>query len=289
MLQTDCPASFPPRAFVIGAQKAATTTFAEALGQHPSLLVSTPKEPHFFTTNWHRGLEWYRECFSGGNAGMLVDASTSYTLCPFPGHERPDDPIVGTPERIARISPEARFIYLLRDPAARAYSAYWHAVRRGWETRPLAAAVTEESSYVAGSSYVFQLGRYLEIFPNERFMLIQTDAFLQDPQRVLEQCVSFLGIDVGGFAFRPPSRRNRSFGYSALGRRLIDAIGGEQVAKRINLATRPLLPNRLRDIIERTLTTDVPTLDAATRAMIEERMDPGRVDVTRLKGIEIVR
>jgi hypothetical protein len=201
----DSPFSFPPRAFVIGAQKAATTTFAEALDQHPGLMVSNPKEPHFFTTNRHRGLEWYRGCFAGGDAALLVDASTSYTLCPFPGQERSDDPIVGTPERIARVSPEARFIYLLRDPAARAYSAYWHAVRRGWESRPLAAAITEESRYIAGSSYAFQLRRYLEVFPIERFMLASTDAFLRDPQRVLEQCVSFSGSTSAGSSF---SRRS---------------------------------------------------------------------------------
>jgi hypothetical protein len=98
-----------------------------------------------------------------------------------------------------------------------------------------------------------------------------------------------LGIDVSGFVFQPPLRRNLSFNYSTLGRRVIDAVGGEQVAKRINLATRHLLPNRLRGTIQRTLTSDVPILDAATRAMIEKRMDPERVDVTRLKGIEIVR
>jgi hypothetical protein len=40
--------AFPPEAFIIGAQKAGTTSLADLLDQHPGIVVSNPKEPDFF-------------------------------------------------------------------------------------------------------------------------------------------------------------------------------------------------------------------------------------------------
>lgn len=39
---------FPPEVFLIGAQKAGTTTLAYLLSQHPNICVAKNKEPHFF-------------------------------------------------------------------------------------------------------------------------------------------------------------------------------------------------------------------------------------------------
>ena len=54
---------FPPRAFLIGAAKSATTTLADLLNQHPHIFLSNPKEPDFFWINWDRGIDWYRALF----------------------------------------------------------------------------------------------------------------------------------------------------------------------------------------------------------------------------------
>ena len=40
--------SFPPEVYLIGAQKAGTTTLAYLLSQHPNICVAKTKEPHFF-------------------------------------------------------------------------------------------------------------------------------------------------------------------------------------------------------------------------------------------------
>jgi hypothetical protein len=55
--------SFPPESYLIGAQKAGTTTLAYLLDQHPHVTVARTKEPHFFTDNWDRGLGWYKKQF----------------------------------------------------------------------------------------------------------------------------------------------------------------------------------------------------------------------------------
>jgi hypothetical protein len=153
------PTGFPAGVFLIGAQKSATTSFADMLAQHPAIVLSTPKEPHFFTFNRDRGLDWYAERFAGPRDDrVLLDASTSYSAWPFScdDGDATDDPRVGVPERIRSLRPDARFIYLLRDPVERAYSAYWHRVRRGFEHRPLRDAIHARSRYIAMSSYAYQ-------------------------------------------------------------------------------------------------------------------------------------
>ena len=71
--------AFPPKAFIIGAQKAGTTFLSYLLDQHPHITLAESKEPDFFTRHWEKGLEWYRKRFSGPEENILIDASTSYT------------------------------------------------------------------------------------------------------------------------------------------------------------------------------------------------------------------
>ena len=95
-------------------QKAATTSLADLLGQHPGIVVSDPKEPDFFN-NWILGLDWYRVRFSRTNA-VLLDASVSYSMAAVieweQGYEK------NVPQRISTLS-DAKFIYIVRDPADR--------------------------------------------------------------------------------------------------------------------------------------------------------------------------
>src|SRR5579871_4715010 len=106
--------SFPPQAFLIGAQRAGTTSLSGLLDQHPDIVLSTPKEPDFFSVNWEEGLGWYRSRFHR-DATILLDASVSYTMT---GRDDASGTLPDTvPSRILETSPHAKFIYLVRDPA----------------------------------------------------------------------------------------------------------------------------------------------------------------------------
>ncbi len=111
--------AFPPRLYLIGAQKAGTTTLAFLLDQHPDIALSDPKEPGYFVDPDAKGLEWYRGCFPAKLPAMLLDASTGYTM--MAAQSGADDSV---PLRIKAAAPDARFIYVLRDPVDRTISAY---------------------------------------------------------------------------------------------------------------------------------------------------------------------
>src|SRR3954454_7151346 len=102
-----------PNFFIVGAMKSGTTTMARALSLHPRVFMSNPKELHYFVAgrNWGRGLEWYEEQFAAANGAVAVgEASVTYTQTPVSP---------GVAERMARLVPDARIIYLVRHPVER--------------------------------------------------------------------------------------------------------------------------------------------------------------------------
>ena len=67
--------SFPPEAFLIGAEKAGTTMLLHLFDQHPGITVSEPRITDYFTSNWDKGLDWYRACFVGPPESVFLDAA----------------------------------------------------------------------------------------------------------------------------------------------------------------------------------------------------------------------
>ncbi|MBF0372040.1 MAG: sulfotransferase, partial [Alphaproteobacteria bacterium] len=185
---------FPPLGHLIGAQKAATTSLAALLAAHPAVRVSEPKETHFLTAEWRRGPDWWRDRFAPGGE-VLVDASTTCAMLALPGFP-PGEPPWGTepPARLAGLRPDARLIYMVRDPVDRLWSAYWHGVRSGWEKRPFDRAVAESPMYLAAGDYAAQAEAWLAHFPREALLFVDFRDFRRDPAGVARRCLAFLGI-----------------------------------------------------------------------------------------------
>lgn len=52
------------------------------------------------------------------------------------------------PERMNEIIPEAQLIFILRNPVDRAYSHYWHEVRKGRERFSFEGAIEKEEKRI---------------------------------------------------------------------------------------------------------------------------------------------
>jgi hypothetical protein len=191
-----------PNLFVVGAAKAGTTSLCDSLATHPGVFVCEPKEPHFFSAAAHplsgrigderRYLELYRRA---GDATVLVDASVSYLWDP------------ASAAAIRRAVPDAKAAVVLRDPVARAYSHYWHAVRWDGERRPLGEAIADELAgrrpalrgmvaepYVARGRYLPDLQRFHEVFGDDLHVTFFED-LVRDPAGPLTDLFAFLGLD----------------------------------------------------------------------------------------------
>lgn len=187
-----------PTFFVIGAAKSGTTSLHTYLDQHPEIQMSQIKEPHFFSGPEngipypsHRvaDLAEYERLFDPGTA-VRGESSPSYTV-----HPRRQ----GVPSRIKTLVPDARFIYLVRDPVERTVSHYMHCVAVEGERRSLSEALGDLADplclYTAPSRYAMQLDLYLPHFDEDRFLIIDQAELLVDRTGTLRSVFEFLGVD----------------------------------------------------------------------------------------------
>ena len=263
--------AFPPNLFLIGAQKAGTTFLANLLDQHPDVCVSEPKEPGYLTRNRDRGLEWYRSRFRNPVARYLLDATTGYTSSPLPAtDESPESSrFWGVPGRLKALSPQALLIYIVRDPVARTYSAYWHNVRAGHESRSFREAIAEDTYYLRTSRYYDQLALYRRHFSRERILVLRFEDLIRSPHDVLAKCYSFLSL-------HPPPTvdteqgTNRSFTYpkglSYLNRAL-SRVGG---LGRVTKSLRPLLPSWMKNWLTNSVARKIPPISIQDRDYLAE-------------------
>ncbi|MDQ4038439.1 MAG: sulfotransferase domain-containing protein [Actinomycetota bacterium] len=154
-----------PDLVIAGAARSGTSTLAAALREHPAIDPGTTKEPNYFSRHYERGSAWYDGLYAPRAEGLLrMDASTSYTYPQFPE----------ALARLARESPEAHVVYVLREPVARAVSHYQ--LRRHTlqveEATTFGAALMAGSYYTDVSDYRHWVARLQETFTQDRVLLV---------------------------------------------------------------------------------------------------------------------
>ena len=96
---------------------------------------------------------------------------------------------------MARVLPEARLIYLVRDPIVRLRSHYQHRVLTGVEKSPPEVALLDNRLYLDCSKYAMQLERYFDHFPREQILVVTSEALRVDRRVTVQRVYEFLGID----------------------------------------------------------------------------------------------
>jgi Sulfotransferase domain len=211
-----------PDLLVIGTHRGGTTSLQRYLDQHPCVLRNFPraqdvKGVRYFDENFFRGVEWYRSHFPTtayrryagrlhGGPVLSGDASPYYLFHP------------AAAGRASKVVPEARIIVLLRDPIERAYSHWKRERRDGREPLEFEDAVAAEPdrlrgeverilgddryysyahenfSYISQGLYLEPLRRWLDHYPRERVFIASSERFREDPQRVYDEVLEFLGL-----------------------------------------------------------------------------------------------
>tara|TARA_R110002096_G_scaffold206808_3_gene393074 strand:- start:364 stop:1206 length:843 start_codon:yes stop_codon:yes gene_type:complete len=276
--------AFPPKLFLIGAQKAGTTTLAHLLNQHPDIVLSDPKEPGYFVDPETRGEAWYRSCFPPALPAVLLDASTGYTMAPV--QQGGQDAV---PARIKAVSPDAKFIYVLRDPVDRTISAYWHDKRSGHPLGDLRQAVDQEPFYVDVSLYHSQISLYLRHFPRERFLFVDFEEIGHDPVAVANRCIAFAGLDPNRAALRFDAPKNQSFQFNGIGRRFFDLFPNERAASDFVSAVKSITPDFVHRLAKSAMTKETEDTDPADRAWLAERFHDENRQMEALVGFRFYR
>ena len=195
--------------FVVGAQRSGTTYLYELLDAHPEIEMARPvrPEPKFFLHEATRDLgaaDYEAACFDpGSTARVRGEKSTSYIESE------------AAAERIRAVFPDARIVFLLREPAARAVSNYRFSVANGLETLSMWDAFAREEdrvgrydaravsvspfAYQQRGHYVDYVDVYARIFPREALHLMLHEDLVRGPDAIAA-LYAFLGVDS---SFRP--------------------------------------------------------------------------------------
>jgi hypothetical protein len=180
-----------PTFVVIGAMKAGTVSLCHYLDDHPGVFRGrggTFGEPSYFVAeqNWPRGRGWYEALFDGaGGAAAVGECSPSYTWA---------HTFRGVPERMAQLIPEARLVYVVRDPISRMQSMYMHQVSAGRERRRAEVALLDDR-YLGPSLYGFQLAAFLEHFDRSQVLVIASEVLRDQPPAALSAVFDHIAVD----------------------------------------------------------------------------------------------
>ena len=188
-----------PNIFVIGAPKSATTSLTAVFQRHPEFRVSYNFEPNFFGANYARGWDWYKKKMGEGfgDGVFRCEASTMYSNA--------SKRYLRTPELIKRSSPDAKIIYLVRNPLDRMVSQWRHLRGRNHMkdvkkyVAPSFSEVLSDSrlrkKIVGTSLYYTTLLRYKSFFGDSQIHCMTFEDFIGSPRKSLRAVFDFLGAD----------------------------------------------------------------------------------------------
>jgi hypothetical protein len=273
-----------PNLFIIGAMKSGTTSLHEYLDTHPQIAMSQEKEPGYFVEELglHKGEEWYLSRWARvGHCRYLGESSTHYTKLPL---------YQGVPERLYHYNPEARLIYIMRNPFDRIVSHYWHALRdahHGGELRPLLKAVREDPGYLAFSDYATQLEPYFERFGRASVMTLTFESLIKDPQREIDGIYRWLGLAPHPIGEKTGAAHNQKPKnvIAVAGTGLLNRIEYSNVWDRISPHVPVWMKNwakkrAYRPVAEQEIYKDIPRLREAVAELQRRQIDR----LTRLLG-----
>lgn len=284
--------SFPNVGYVIGAEKSGTTTFTDLLTQHPSVSVSNPRDCDYFTRNYGNGIDWFKARFDHSDERFCVDVSLSYSNFPVTESKQKKVghlPEVGVPKRIKQTSPNAKFVYIVRNPVARSYSSYWHAVRNGRQDKKvkLEEAVKQQPHYLDFSDYYGQIEPYLEYFDLESFHFVVFEEMIADPVAAVQGCLRFFGVEGAEYPLQISQPKNKSFTYNYAGSLIGKVFRTDDALDRFYRACKALIPSKLHGYATSMITSGIPEINAKERAFLTAYFADKNDKLRRLTGLPL--
>ncbi len=287
-----------PTALVIGAMKAGTTALHYYLDLHPEVSMSRPKELNYFVDepvsetevcsltreelsvvlqhprNGKRGLDWYMSQFDG-SAAVHGEASPEYTSPWYPY----------AAQRMAAVVPEAKLVFIVRDPIERAIKDYLtlHAV--GWDSRgPESALGAPRAMYIGRSRYYSVLKPYLELFGAANVLVLSQEELRSRRRETMRTVYAYLGVDDSFWDPRLERERNPT---TARPRKAVV----ERVLDRTGLRTQvvPRLPSEAKWVLERAFLriggrASQPNLSTEIRDRMAEALRPEVAELRAVTG-----
>jgi hypothetical protein len=174
----------------IGAQKAGTTWIYEHLSGHPKIRFPAGKEIHFWDIYRNKGIDWWIGLFAADAEGRKQGEIT-------PAYATLDETAV---REIAKLLPELRVFYSIRNPIARAWSSALMALERAEMTIDEASHLWFLDHFKSAGSrhrgdYLSCIKKWRSVFSGDQFLTVIFDEIIKDPGGVLVALCRHLDVD----------------------------------------------------------------------------------------------
>ena len=198
-----------PKIFILGAQKAGSSSLFAFLTKHPLLCDGLHKEPHFFDhdEDYKSGRDGYvkmfppvAKCAKNISASRYVDGTTvlAASMKAMPRI----DQFYNEDEK-----PLLKFIVLLREPVSRDYSWYQQKTRDAvfsgssfsdlktfGETVAYEQSTNNHSHSLLHGQYLEQLEYVVKYFKREQVLILNSGDFFKESAKYMKIVSQFLGI-----------------------------------------------------------------------------------------------
>lgn len=190
--------------FIIGASKCGTTSLWHMLNLHPEVFMANPKEPFFFSfSNYIDNMDTFEKLFSKvRNEKIIGEATPIYaetTLIPE------------IAKRIYEYNPEAKIIYIVRNPIERLKSVWRQCLYTGHDHKSVLAnycdieiplmpkkfidAVYEYPPFLEATKYWTHINNYRKHFKDSEILVLYFEDLKVKPEKLFEEVCGFLEIE----------------------------------------------------------------------------------------------
>ncbi|MBW3020037.1 sulfotransferase domain-containing protein [Candidatus Woesearchaeota archaeon] len=195
-----------PDFLIIGTQKGGTVSLWHNLKKHPDIEFcpnfsssfddggDNEREVHFFDKNWDKGIEWYKSLFNN-NSKLQGECTPEYIF------------YLNSHKRMFETLPNAKLIFIIRNPITRAYSSYNHQLQQGftWENDFSIDSSFDEAinevfnkdlmmDFVSIGFYINQIKHLLKYFKKEQLLILISEQMRKNPQETYNKIFDFLGL-----------------------------------------------------------------------------------------------
>ena len=187
--------------FIVGAPKAGTTSLHYYMNEHPEILMSSVKEPNFFsdkeivdqglyyeTSGINTSQKYHNLFLEKEDEKIFGESSVSYLFYPK------------VSKRIKEYNTVAKIIIMLRNPVERAFSHYLMDFRLGLLSDRFEDVFNKKEGlkfqqYFLLGNYYSQVKRYFNEFSKENVHIIWYSDFKKDTEKEVQKVFKFIGVD----------------------------------------------------------------------------------------------
>ncbi|HLR03340.1 MAG TPA: sulfotransferase domain-containing protein [Virgibacillus sp.] len=169
-----------PDFLIIGEMKCGTTALYKYITEHPQIEPAKRKELAFFNIHFNKGIRWYQHQFPENT--QLTGEASGYLKFP------------DVAKKVADVIPDVKLIVILRNPVDRVYSHYHMHLKKRKIAIPFEKAIQQHPGYLHQGKYVLKLKKWMEIFPAEQFLILESEQLDKMPQKMMNRVFRYLGV-----------------------------------------------------------------------------------------------